>query len=213
MKNAHILFLKYPEAGRVKTRLAKDIGADKAAEFYRLLTESIIMSCAVPDIDMLLFIEPYERLADFQAWLGDDMKFYPQTNGDLGKRMYEALRVAMKEGYDNCIITGSDIPQLNSDVIHEALEKMQDAVIGKSYDGGYYLIGFRKETLTDAVFTDMEWSTESVFTETMLRFENAGLKTAETYTLSDIDDINDLKKMKDFIEEILTETGIDFPKG
>jgi len=213
MKNTHILFLKYPEAWRVKTRLAKDIGADKAAEFYRLLTESIIMSCVVPDIDMLLFIEPYERLADFQAWLGDDMKFYPQTDGDLGKRMYEALRVAMEEGYDKCVITGSDIPQLNSDVIYEALEKMQDAVIGKSNDGGYYLIGFRKETLMDAVFTDMEWSTESVFEETMLRFENAGLKTAKTYTLSDIDDINDLKKMKDFIEEILTETGIDFPKG
>lgn len=208
MKHAHILFLKYPEAGRVKTRLAKDIGGEKVAEFYRLMTESIIMSCAVPDIDMLLFIEPYGRLADFQAWLGEDMKFYPQADGDLGERMHNALKTAMENGYDKCIITGSDIPQLNSDVIYEAFEQIQDAVIGGSDDGGYYLIGFRKDTLTDAVFTDMVWSTESVFTETMLRFENAGLKTAEIYKLSDIDDINDLRKLKCFIDEILAEAGI-----
>jgi glycosyltransferase A (GT-A) superfamily protein (DUF2064 family) len=94
-------------------------------------------------------------------------------------------------------------------VIYEAFEQMQDAVIGGSDDGGYYLIGFRKDTLTDAVFTDMVWSTESVFTETMLRFENAGLKTAEIYKLSDIDDINDLRKLKCFIDEILAEAGIE----
>lgn len=208
MKPAHILFLKYPEAGKVKTRLAKDIGDEKATELYKQLSENIIMSCAVPDVDMLIFISPYDRLADFKNWLGDELKYYPQADTDLGTRMFEAFQTAFTEGYNKCVLTGSDIPALNADVIYDALEKMDDAVIGKAKDGGYHLIGFKKDTLTDEVFKDMEWSTERVFSETVLRFQKAGLSYANTYELGDIDDIKDLKELKPYIEEILENIGI-----
>jgi len=210
MKRAHILFLKYPEAGKVKTRLAKDIGDEKAAELYKLMAEEIIFSCAVPDIDVLLFIEPFAKLDDFKRWLGDGFKYFPQADTDLGDRMFSALQTAFDEGYQSCVLTGSDIPDLNADVMYDAFEKIDDdnAVVGASKDGGYYLIGFNENNLTDKVFTNMQWSTERVFDETVLRFKKVGLGVKETYVLSDVDTITDLKNLKHSMSEILEAIGL-----
>lgn len=193
--NAHILFIKYPEAGRVKTRLGADIGNDKAAALYKKMAENAVGP------DSLVFIEPYGRLEDFREWLGD-RQFFAQEGGDLGERMFNALKKAFEMGYDRCVLTGSDIPGLTSEIIHDALENMQDASIGETFDGGYYLIGFRRETLTDSIFHRMPWSTDIVFPKTMHIFESMGYSVYRTRKLRDLDTADDLRFFPEIADEL-----------
>lgn len=209
-KNAHIIFLKYPESGKVKTRLGESIGHSKAAEFYRLLVEKILMATVDSTTDILLFIEPYEKLNKFKDWLGGSFKYYPQEQSDLGERMFKALETAFSEGYDKCILTGSDIPELNSDITSDAFEKLDesDAVLGRAEDGGYYLIGFNKNKLTDKVFKGIKWSCENVFDETMRVFNQINYIVIHTEILSDLDTLEDLESMRENLREIIGSTGV-----
>lgn len=191
-RSAHLIFIKYPEAGKVKTRLGRTIGLDRAADIYKSLVERLLSSSDRSSYDILFFIEPYEKLAEFRKWLGEGV-YLPQTGADLGERMYNGFAAAFDAGYEKCVLTGSDIPKLDSHIIISGLADMQDAVIGRAEDGGYYLIGFRKDTLTDEVFKGIEWSTDAVFRQTMQIFESMGYRVAETETLADLDTAEDMR--------------------
>ncbi|ADD68169.1 Protein of unknown function DUF2064 [Denitrovibrio acetiphilus DSM 12809] len=207
---AHIVFIKYPQTGKVKTRLGASVGDMRAAEFYKLMVEQVLRSCYAPNIDTLLFIQPYERLDEFREWLGDEYTFYPQDGTDLGQKMFKALKAAFENGYEKCVLTGTDIPDLNIDIICQADEMLNqhDAVIGPAEDGGYYLIGFNKNTLTDVCFNKMTWSTDKVFEDTIKTFKEINYKISKLKTLSDLDDINDVRRMKNSLKDIIGKTGI-----
>lgn len=176
--NAHIIFVKYPEPGKVKTRLGKTVGYEKASAIYKRIAENLInKSCKT--CDTMVFIEPYSRLEDFKDWIGDK-RFLPQTGSDLGERMYNALQYAFDAGYGKAVLTGSDIPGLNSSIIKDAFSLLdeRDAVIGKAEDGGYYLIGFSFDTFTDRAFSNINWSTDIVFSQTMNILKKIGYSAA-----------------------------------
>lgn len=200
-KDAHLIFLKYPEEGKVKTRLGRDIGYAKAAEIYKTLAEELVRKSDTSHYDIVMFIEPYEKLTEFEDWLGRS-KYFPQEGGDLGERMFNAIKKAFDSGYERCVLTGSDIPALDSVIIKNSLRNMQDAVIGKASDGGYYLIGFKKETLTDKVFSGIEWSTATVYYETMKIFDSLGYDMAQAPILSDLDTREDLRHFRGWLDEI-----------
>ena len=73
----------------------------------------------------------------------------------------------------------------------ESLEK-HDAVIGQAFDGGYYLIGFRKDTFKPEAFQGIEWSTDKVFEETTKIMKRLGLKFYVLPKFRDIDKLDDL---------------------
>jgi hypothetical protein len=114
---------------------------------------------------------------------------------DLGERMENAFKETFLQGFNEVLVIGTDIPALTPSLIDKALKalKNSDAVIGPCFDGGYYLIGFRKEMFLSDIFKGIQWSTEGVFKDTMEVFSKKIYKVYVLPKLRDIDRIEDLR--------------------
>ena len=187
-----LIFIKNPELGKAKTRLAQSVGDERALQIYQALlghTRSIAQQ--VPAQRMLF----YSSFIDGEdQWPLTHFDKYLQASGDLGTRMTMAFEQAFEQGGGPVLIIGSDCAQLTADIIQQGITSLaeNDFVIGPAEDGGYYLIGmqhFRPE-----VFQAIEWSTEQVFAQTQAIIEQHGWSLALLPTLSDIDYEEDWEK-------------------
>lgn len=194
-----LLFTRYPEIGRTKTRLIPALGACGAARLQKLLTERITMQANIltekHGVETVVHYSGGGR-EKMTSWLGP-LTFVAQTAGDLGLRMQTAFTHAFGEGVETAVLIGSDIPTISADLLAGAFAALQTAkvAIGPSRDGGYYLIGMRAdaaEELYPVLFERMVWSTPEVFTLTCERLKNAALEAAVMPTLYDIDTPEDL---------------------
>ena len=187
------IMVKYPEPGRVKTRLATEIGSSRAAEVCRLLAEDVIKKTrpSGSDYNTVIFYDPEERLKDFETWLPGNC-FIAQKGSDVGERMDNAVCDLFSMGAKKAVITGTDIPDLTSAIIASAFAALDqnDIVIGPARDGGYYLIGMK--TSHSEIFRDIKWSTDHVFDQTVRIINSLGLRLSYTPVLSDIDRLEDL---------------------
>ncbi len=194
-RNLYGLFLKYPEPGRVKTRLAKDVGNEEAAAIYQQVAEMIMKNTYRGDQNYkrIVFYDPPERLRDFEQWLGQEM-FIPQKGRDVGERMDNAIRELLASGVEKAVLTGADIPALNSTVISEAFAALDhaDIVLGPAKDGGYYLIGMKAPH--SEIFQNIPWSTPRVYQETISVLEQLHLLYRCVETLSDLDTTEDYSR-------------------
>ncbi len=185
-----IIFVKNPIPGRVKTRLAKDIGDEKAVWVYKKLLDCTLE--AVKPLDVSKSVWYGDELNHDDLWNGSQKHL--QHGNDLGERMSNAFRQAFQESNKVCII-GSDCPQLSSEIIENAFRTLKDHdfVIGPAIDGGYYLLGMRSYQPT--VFNSIEWSGPEVYTKTIANFNqlNASYKILEE--LRDVDDLNDINAL------------------
>jgi len=191
-KNAILLFTKNPELGKVKTRLAKTIGNERALEIYKnLLTHT--QSIASP-IDADKFVFYSDTINETDQWSAADYYKKLQFNGDLGQRMAAAFQEAFSLGYQSVCIIGSDCYELTSAIISEAFSKLSDhdVVIGPTHDGGYYLLGMK--LLYKPLFLNKSWSTDTVFSDTINDFDTLSLTSYRLIKLSDVDEEKDLPK-------------------
>ena len=175
--NILILFVKYPEKGRVKTRLIPDIGAKNACCLYSAFVRDMLSEMQKGPFETVVFYTPAERKEEIRALLGARVAMIPQEGSDLGTRMRRAFeRVFEKNSVHRAVIVGSDIPDLAYDTVAKGFDGLRthDVVIGPASDGGYYAIGFSRSTVTPAVFQDMAWGTDGVFRETWRRFVSWG---------------------------------------
>ncbi|NDV21512.1 TIGR04282 family arsenosugar biosynthesis glycosyltransferase [Desulfovibrio sp. JC022] len=196
MKCAVVVFVKYSQPGKVKTRLGKDIGYEAAAELYTAFVEDMLGNMNSAGLDPIITYDPFQPKEKYREWLGQRI-YIPQQGNDLGERMHNALLAAFEQGFDSCILTGSDLPDLDPDCILQARQSLKKApvCIGPASDGGYYLIGFQKKYLTDSIFKNMEWSTEKVFPETISRLKKQGITPAILPEHQDMDTVEDLKNL------------------
>ncbi|MBT3392754.1 MAG: glycosyltransferase [Elusimicrobiaceae bacterium] len=199
-KNAIICFLKYPETGKVKTRLAKDIGDINATNFYKQIAQETVQKAKQTNADIFIFYSPPQNinLKKFKTWLGKDFEYKPQQEGDLGCKMTNAFIEVFAKNYSKIVIIGSDIPQITPEILGRAFSLLEkgDTVIGPSPDGGYYLLGFNKNSFFPQVFENIEWSTDTVYKETISKLE----KFAKTYlTLESLEDVDDLQSYNRYI--------------
>lgn len=160
---ALVLFIKYPEARKVKTRLGAEVGFEFAAELYRLFiqqTFDLAQNCSAEKV--FVAFEPAERKLDFAEFVPKKFTIFPQEGKNLGARMLNAFKDAFARGYKNVAILGSDSPTLPLENIDDAFEKLSksDLVLGPAEDGGYYLIGLNKAHR--GLFENIEWSSDSV---------------------------------------------------
>ena len=194
-RNLFGIFMKYPEPSRVKTRLARDIGNHRAAKIYRQIAEQILYKTETFDADfeMIIFYDPIERLYDFETWIPGN-RFMRQEGNDIGIRMDNAIRKLLALGAEKVILTGADIPDLNSEIVASAFQALDhaDIVIGPATDGGYYLIGMKKPH--GEIFHGIPWSTEKVFDKTLHTIGQLGLSCLCTAVLSDLDTADDYHK-------------------
>lgn len=189
-KTAILIFTKNPELGKVKTRLAKTIGNEKALDIYKKLLNHTQQIVATLKVDKYLFYS--DKIANNDQWSEDEYYKKLQSGKDLGERMENAFQELLHLGYDAVCIIGSDCYELNTSIIEEAFSRLKsnDFVIGPTYDGGYYLLGMRK--FTKSIFQNKTWSTESVYNDTIFDFKELKASYYNLQKLSDIDEEKDL---------------------
>ena len=140
---------------------------------------------------------PADSLEELRNWLGEEYLYIPQRGEDLGERMKNGFTEALAMNFKRVVLIGSDIPGLPLDFIEEAFQSLEekDAVIGPSFDGGYYLIGFKDKKFFPGVFKGIPWSSERVFEETMKILKREGLTVHTLQPRRDIDTIEDLRSL------------------
>lgn len=192
MKNSSLLliFAKNPVLGKVKTRLAKTEGDAFALKTYeKLLAITEQESLKLQDTNIHVY---FTDKIDDSPWQGQTKFIQPE--GDLGIRMGTAFKHGFNLGYDRIIGIGTDLPDLNAEIMSEGLKNLKsvNTVFGKAEDGGYYLIGMNQ--WIPQIFENKPWSTETLLSTTLSELIQLGYSSTTLKLLNDIDTIDDLKK-------------------
>ena len=192
-----VLFVRSPERGKVKSRLASALGEDRALELYKTFVIDILGMLRKGNVPLTVAFSPPNAGAVIIPWLGRELTYIPQRGEDLGKRMDNAFTDAFSRGFGKVVLIGSDIPDLSSAVVNLAFSSLEknDAVIGPASDGGYYLIGFKSSTFLPEIFHDMEWSTASVYQKTLGILKRAGRLVHVLPEWNDVDTLDDLRSL------------------
>jgi hypothetical protein len=190
-----IIFTRYPEPGKTKTRLIPVLGEEGAATLQRQMTEHKLAEVRKLQVFHPLSIEVHfsggnEQL--MQGWLGSNIIYRHQSEGDIGCRMASAFQASFEGGMNRVVLIGSDCPDLNAQLLAQAFQSLEqhDLVLGPARDGGYYLIGLHR--LFPELFTGISWSTAEVLQQTQSIAKRLGLAVAYLPLLSDIDRPEDL---------------------
>ena len=196
-----ILFTRYPEPGKTKTRLIPALGREGAADLSRRMTEDALNEARLlatrRNTALKIYYEGGNEL-QMSDWLGNDLIFVRQAEGDLGQRMDRAFSENYGVEGGSGIIMGTDCPDLSAAVLWRAFDllKQNDLVLGPADDGGYYLIGLRSPC--SKLFHDIPWGTDEVFHSTIARATALGLSFTRLETLQDIDRPEDLMRWNRF---------------
>lgn len=184
-----LIFAKYPEPGRVKTRLARTIGTVKAADRYREMIETVMQKTQTQNSEYhrTLYFDPPERQNDFAKWF-PSLGIRPQCDGDLGQRMSVAFQESLANGSDRAVLIGTDCIEIDQSLLCDAFQRLEtaDLVLGPAKDGGYYLIGMKK--IHPSLFEGVPWSTDKVLRQTFEKANESNLKVKLLKTLSDLDE-------------------------
>lgn len=186
-----IIFVKNPVPGKVKTRLANDIGYTKATEVYKKLlhyTKKVIRNI---NADKVIWYTDSISADDVWSDTGAIKKVQPE--GDLGIKMSQAFQSGFENGYKKIVLIGSDCLQIRPRHITDAFKNLNscDIVTGPSRDGGYYLVGLK--TWVPQLFQNKPWSKPSLYQKTLETIHQNDLAFIELEVLNDIDTLEDLK--------------------
>lgn len=195
MLRAVLVFVRAPEPGRVKTRLAAAMGPQAALRIYRRLAEHTLREAAAlagEGVQVRVHHTPADAGDAVRAWLGAGPVYLPQADGDLGMRMEDAFARAFAAGMERVVIVGSDLPDVSATLLRRAFDLLDahPAVIGPARDGGYYLLGLRR--MVGGIFDGITWSTPDVLSSTLDRFRAAGMEPVMLEELADVDEVGDL---------------------
>ena len=197
-KNLIIVFVRTPEIGKVKTRLAKSIGDQSALTIYKLLLKH--NAAVLHDLSFSKVVYYSEIVRENDYWDATIFQKKVQKGSDLGERMQNAFETEFKEGYEKILIIGSDLFDLKPTHITTAFEALEthDITIGPSLDGGYYLLGMKE--LYHTLFKNKKWGTDSVLEHTLKDLKQQNIKLLEA--LNDIDIFEDLQQQPELLKKI-----------
>ncbi|MFQ5601835.1 MAG: TIGR04282 family arsenosugar biosynthesis glycosyltransferase [bacterium] len=190
-----VIFVKYPQAGKVKTRLGAQIGHEHAAALYRIFIDKTFELVKQTSAYAASVAFTPEYLADkFHALIPPEFKAFPQIDGDLGVRMLKAMQAVQLSGAKKIVVLGSDSPTLPASFIDRAFDRLDlnDLVLGPAEDGGYYLVGVKKPH--EVLFQNIEWSSPAVLQTTLQLAAENRLSCHLLPNWYDVDDIDTLKR-------------------
>jgi rSAM/selenodomain-associated transferase 1 len=199
-KQRLIVFTRYPQPGKTKTRLIPALGPQGAAEVQRGMTGHML-ACAAQlqsthptDIEVRFVGGDEQSMAKL---FGSQWRYVPQGPGDLGAKMATAFADAFTSGIDGVLIIGSDCPQITAALLGQAFDALaeHDLVLGPTLDGGYYLIGLQHASAE--LFDDIAWGGETVLSQTLHVAERLGLSVKLLEELGDVDVPADLHRWRD----------------
>ncbi|MFY0673044.1 MAG: TIGR04282 family arsenosugar biosynthesis glycosyltransferase [Bacteroidia bacterium] len=193
MTSGLVIFLKYPQLGKVKTRLAKSIGEEKALEIYRYLVHNTICKSNGTHFCELHFQGQLPKEHPFS-----NLTCNYQVGANIGERMFNSLDLVLKKA-DVALLIGTDVPEISPEIIESSLKALEsaDIVFGPSKDGGYYLIGMKKAH--SQIFQLEKWSHSKVLDQSIEKVKSLGLTYALVKELNDVDTYQDLKAFPDLM--------------
>lgn len=193
-KRLLLIFAKQARKGKIKTRLARTIGAQKALEIYKFLLEHTAEQASAVEADRWVCYSP--EIEEKDAFPTKHFHKTKQAEGDLGQRMLAAFEKGFQASYQSILLVGSDIYELRTDIIEKAFKALEqtDAVFGPAKDGGYYLVGMTKAI--PAVFLNKKWSHPKVLEEALAEL------TRINCTSQLVDELNDVDEEKDLPQEL-----------
>ncbi|MEE2776746.1 MAG: TIGR04282 family arsenosugar biosynthesis glycosyltransferase [Acidobacteriota bacterium] len=194
-----LVFAKPPIAGEVKTRLQGTLSTTQAAELHRALLLDLVERVGHGSFDVeLWWARSSARDEELRALPGPHEI---QASGDLGARMADAV-TRRGASYDKVAVVGSDLPQLDRDLVHGAFEALGSAeiVIGPASDGGYYLIGGAADALDSSIFEGIEWGTSAVLQQTLSRCAGLSREVTLLAEVRDVDRPEDLEWLQAELE-------------
>jgi uncharacterized protein len=188
--NVLMIFVKNPVRGKVKTRLAKTIGEEKALAIYNDLLRYTFNITRNIDCSKVVCYSDFIHNNDL--WEDSVFQKEIQTGKDLGERMKNSFRLMFGSGFKTVVIIGSDCLEISSHIIDEAFRLLDntEVVIGPASDGGYYLMGLKQ--IHDSLFDNKSWSKSSLLNETIEELTREGAAYSLLPELSDIDEEQDL---------------------
>ena len=215
LDSALMIMTRYPQLGKVKTRLARSIGAEATLQLYTSFLADLALRFHETRSDLYWVYTPalpdfHQALAKLLAPVHLPGHSFPQQGDDLGERLLAAFRTIQAKGYQAAVLIGSDSPHIPASAITRALQALDnaDVVLGPSDDGGYYLIAMREPY---DVFTDIPMSTDAVLRLTLEKAQSQGLRVDVLATLSDVDEYADLLRLAQLLaaEPALAPTTAD----
>ncbi len=202
-----IIFTRYPEPGKTKTRMMTLLTAEAAANLQRQMTGYTLAQARQLMRQEDVSVEV--RFAGgsgalMQEWLGQGVEYQPQGEGDLGARMASAFRSAFAAGADRVVTIGTDCPGVDAAYLEAAFQRLAscDLVLGPASDGGYTLIGLRRSIAE--LFTGVDWGTDAVFRQTMAIAHALNLSIHCLEPLTDVDRPDDLPVWQKVQQQMLS---------
>jgi len=193
-KDLLIIFTRPPVLGKVKTRLAADVGDGAALNIYKFLLGHTVS--VTRDLEVVKQVYYSEEIILKDIWDAGIYEKRLQRGGDLGERMQNAFEAGFRSGFENIIIIGSDLFDFCREDLEKAFSLLKDHnfVVGPADDGGYYLLGMKK--IFPQIFQHKKWGTSSVFQETVKDLREEDVAYLEYR--NDIDVSADIKGKMEF---------------
>jgi len=198
-----VVMVKEPAVGRVKTRLARELGAVRATNFYRVTSKAVLARIGhLGRWRTELGVTPDSAVASPALPRGFPRR--AQGNGDLGARLQRVMDLSPP---GPIVIIGSDVPSIKSAHIQSAIKALgaHDAVVGPSPDGGYWLVGLKRRPHVPRAFAHVEWSSRDALEQTLANL--SGLNVARIASLPDVDEARDLSSVKGTVGRIVLPAG------
>lgn len=197
------MFVKNPEPGRVKTRLAAAIGDSAAAQLYRGFVTDLIQRFRSTGSRRVLAYSPAEAACRefFTQQSAGSYELWPQPITGLGTRMRQFFEAF---GPEPVVLIGSDSPTLPAGFpdVAFAMLKHADVVLGPATDGGLYLIGLNQQRRAWPIFDGIDWSTARVLDQVMRRLVELEARVEVLPPWYDIDEPNDLSFLRGHLSAI-----------
>lgn len=192
-RTALVVMARYPEPGKVKTRLASVIGAVRACELYRAFLRDLDARFATGRRELVWAYTP--ATADFAPIVRPGSRCVAQSGANLAERMLRCFAELGATGFEPIIMIGADVPHVREEWFDEAEAALAkcDVVLGPSEDGGYYLVAMRQP---HDIFTGVEMGAPRVFQQTMERIAALRLRVELLPRSFDIDEAEDLQRLR-----------------
>lgn len=219
-KNLLVLFAKYPEPGKVMTRLNPPFSYEECALLHWAMVEDLYTLLGsdeqTSEFDFHVYCSPTDKISRFRDKLGVSENVFPQRGADLGEKLHNAFIDSFEQGYDKTAIVGSDCLHLTVQDVCRAFDRLDtsmessagsgkgkgslskknsapDVVVGPTEDGGYYLIGASR--LIPRLFDKIKWSTDSVFSDTVDILSKQNIRFALLPKKYDVDSFEEVNKL------------------
>lgn len=197
MKKAIIIMAKVPEAGKVKTRLQSFLTPGQSADISIAFLQDAENKAKTIEKNLIVAVSPFEKRNKLNEILQHQPVLIEQTGNNLGEKMLNAFKFAIENGSDAVVMFGTDSPTFPADFIEQAFEFLEletDVVLGKTEDGGFYLIGLR--ILDARIFENVAWSSTETFEKVRQNIMDINLHLREVPVWYDVDEKEDLERLR-----------------